>query len=60
MRAPKGGFSYQVGEGDKVSKSWLFKFRKWVIIINKPCYSCEPKALNNKAPELVRNCLRDA
>jgi hypothetical protein len=42
-----------------VSKSWLCKLRKWVIIINKPCYSCEPEALIIEAAKLVSNSLGD-
>jgi hypothetical protein len=59
MRAPKRAFGEWVGEGDKVSKSWLCKLRKWVIIINKPCYSCEPEALIIEAAKLVSNSLGD-
>jgi hypothetical protein len=57
MRAPKRVLSKWVGEGYHSAKGRLFELRKWVIILNKPSHSCEPKLLNIEAAELVGDCL---
>jgi hypothetical protein len=58
MRRLKCCLSLRVSSCNEAPECRALKLREWVVVLNKPAYSCHSKALSIETKELVSSSLR--